>query len=135
MVSIDEAPEIPNRMRLTAYVTRLFADTDDSIAYSGILEDDTGDIRFVAWADAGPWPFREGRRYEIFGAESESYKGSWSVTLDSQANAREMEPSHCRCHRCAHVARTREAIQDHYSEVHGGTLKRDGVVVVYPDQA
>ena len=74
-----------------ARVKILWEPKSNSVAQSGILEDETGQIAFTAWAKAELPMMEEGQVYLISSAVSDEYKGKISLKLNSTSKIEEQD--------------------------------------------
>lgn len=68
---------------IIAVVTTLFPSRSPSIAQSGILADQTGTVRFTAWANAGAPPVEAGSWYRFEHAAIDEYNDQISLKVES----------------------------------------------------
>ncbi|MFC6787122.1 DNA-binding protein [Halobaculum halobium] len=66
---------------LEGEVTQLFEHTSQAIAQVGLIEDDTGTIKFTAWKRSGVDPVRVGERVRLCHVAKNWYNGRVSVSL------------------------------------------------------
>jgi replication factor A1 len=67
---------------LKAKVVQLWENEKPSIAQIGLLGDDTGTIKFVAWAKADLPPVEEGKSYIFKNLVTDSWQGRFSVKMN-----------------------------------------------------
>jgi len=67
---------------LKAKVVQLWENEKASIAQIGLLGDDTGTIKFVAWAKADLPPVEEGKSYVFKNLVTDSWQGRFSVKMN-----------------------------------------------------
>lgn len=67
---------------LKAKVVQLWENEKESISQIGLLGDDTGTIKFVAWAKADLPPVEEGKSYIFKNLVTDSWQGRFSVKMN-----------------------------------------------------
>jgi replication factor A1 len=79
LAAID-APE--QWVDVTAKVIDLWEPRSDAIAQVGLLGDETGTVKFTAWATSDLPALTEGRVYHLGNVVTDEYQGQYSVTLN-----------------------------------------------------
>ena len=77
--SIDEANEWVD---VEVNVRELWSPNTDSIAQVGLLEDDSGTVKFVAWQKSNLPEMAEGESYALSNVVTDEYEGNFSVNLN-----------------------------------------------------
>lgn len=72
-------------------IVALSTPTSPAIAQSGIIADESGGIRFVAWAKSGAPPMTKGSYYRIESAVIDEFKGIASLKIHSGTTVKECE--------------------------------------------
>ena len=67
-----------------AAVVELWDSGSDNIRQIGRMADASAQARFIIWSDNGHQRLREGRRYRLVGAETNSYNGEFQLVIDGQ---------------------------------------------------
>jgi len=81
-VKISEIDSDGRWVTIRVNVVSLWEPTSDNQAQVGILGDESGTIRFVAWKKANLPPLEEGKSYTIGNAVTDSWQGRFSVKLN-----------------------------------------------------
>jgi len=79
--SVIAPGDVGDRISIRARVERLWENTHQSQRQAGLLEDDSGRIKFVSWESANLPMVREGVCYEFDGAKVEEYEGEPEIHL------------------------------------------------------
>lgn len=69
---------------IEAQVAELWDDDTDSIQQVGLLQDNTGRIKFKSWSTSNPPMLNEGDSYRLEGVATDEYQGNMSVSINSQ---------------------------------------------------
>lgn len=88
VTDIDEANEWVN---LEAEVDQLWEPSSDSIAQVGLLRDDSGVLKFVAWQTSDVPEMEEGEAYSIENVVTDEYEGDFSVNLNSATDVEALD--------------------------------------------
>ncbi|HDS59025.1 MAG TPA: hypothetical protein ENN54_01855 [Thermoplasmatales archaeon] len=81
---IGELKEDGEWVSLKAKVVQVWDASSESISQTGLLADETGRIKFVAWKKSQVPPLREGGSYLLKGAVVDSWSGQLQVNLNSR---------------------------------------------------
>ena len=79
---------VGDRVFIRATVERLWENTHESQRQAGLLEDDSGRIKFVSWESANLPMVREGASYEFDGVEVTEYDGKCEIHLTEETTVR-----------------------------------------------
>ncbi|MFC7059888.1 replication factor A [Halovenus salina] len=82
-VSISEIDKPEEWVDLTAKVVELWEPRSDAIGQVGLLGDETGTIKFTAWAKSDLPALSEGHAYHLQNLVTDEYQGQYSVKLNS----------------------------------------------------
>ena len=81
------SPERDERSSLTAKVRLIWDDLHETQQQAGVLEDATGTIRFVSWANESPPTIEEGMWYHFENVEINEFDGDPQAVLRSDTTA------------------------------------------------
>lgn len=90
-VTVDEIDEAEQWIDLTVKVVELWEPRSDSIAQVGLLGDETGRIKFTAWATSDLQHLSEGSVYQLENVVTDEYEGNYSVKLNSSTTITELD--------------------------------------------
>ncbi|RJT04427.1 replication protein A [Halococcus sp. IIIV-5B] len=88
-VETIDAPE--QWVDLTVKVLQLWEPRSESIAQVGLLGDETGTIKFTAWATSDLPELEEGSVYRLENVVTDEYEGRFSVKLNRTTNIEELD--------------------------------------------
>jgi len=88
LVDIDEPDQWVN---LTAKVVELWEPRSEAIGQVGLLGDETGTIKFTAWAKSDLPELHEGRVYRLGNVVTDEYQGRYSVKLNRTTTVEEVD--------------------------------------------
>jgi replication factor A1 len=87
-----ESIEVPEQwVDLTVEVLQLWEPRSDSIAQVGLLGDETGTIKFTAWATSDLPELDEGSVYRLENLVTDEYEGRFSVKLNRTTSIEELD--------------------------------------------
>ncbi|MFW5950240.1 MAG: UvrD-helicase domain-containing protein [archaeon] len=89
--SVVDPGEVGDRVRITATVATLWDDTHESQAQAGLLEDESGRIKFVSWERTDPPVVAEGERYVFDEVEVSEYNGDREIHFTESTTIQERE--------------------------------------------
>jgi len=78
-------------VNLTAKVVDLWEPRSDAVAQVGLLGDETGTIKFTAWAKSDLDPLEEGAVYRLENVVTDEYQGRYSVKLNRTTSITELD--------------------------------------------
>jgi replication factor A1 len=78
-------------VNLTAKVVDLWEPRSDAVAQVGLLGDETGTIKFTAWAKSELDPLEEGAVYRLENVVTDEYQGRYSVKLNRTTSITELD--------------------------------------------
>ncbi len=78
-------------VNLTAKVVDLWEPRSDAVAQVGLLGDETGTIKFTAWAKSDLEPLEEGAVYRLENVVTDEYQGRYSVKLNRTTSISERD--------------------------------------------
>jgi len=90
-VEAAEIDEPEQWVDLTAKVVELWEARSDAVAQVGLLGDETGTVKFTAWAKSDPPTLEEGAVYELGNLVTDEYEGRFSVKINSTSTVREVD--------------------------------------------
>ena len=90
-VEAAEIDEPEQWVDLTAKVVELWEARSDAVAQVGLLGDETGTVKFTAWAKSDPPTLEEGAVYELGNLVTDEYEGRFSVKVNSTSTVREVD--------------------------------------------
>ncbi|ERJ07421.1 replication factor A protein [Halorhabdus tiamatea SARL4B] len=90
-VSIEEIDEPEDWVDLTAKVVDIWEPRSDAIGQVGLLGDDTGRIKFTAWAKSDLPDVTEGEVYHFSNVVTDEYEGRYSVKLNKTTSIEQLE--------------------------------------------
>ncbi|GAA0474773.1 replication factor A (plasmid) [Halococcus dombrowskii] len=76
---------------ITAKVVELWEPRSDSIAQVGLIGDETGRIKFTAWAKSDLPSIEEGSVYQLGNVVTDEYQGQYSVKLNRTTTIEEVD--------------------------------------------
>lgn len=76
---------------LKASVVQLFENTHESIAFAGILGDETGTVRFTAWKTSGIENMEAGKSYRFTSAIVKEWNGNFALELNRTCKIEEID--------------------------------------------
>ncbi|MFB6146623.1 MAG: replication factor A [Halobacteriaceae archaeon] len=76
---------------MTAKVVELWEPRSDAVAQVGLLGDETGTIKFTAWAKSDVPPLEEGEVYRLQNVVTDEYEGRYSVKLNRTTSVEHLE--------------------------------------------
>jgi len=88
LVDIDEPDQWVD---LTAKVVELWEPRSEAIGQVGLLGDETGTIKFTAWAKSDLPELHEGRVYRLGNVVTDEYQGRYSVKLNRTTTVEEVD--------------------------------------------
>jgi replication factor A1 len=88
LVDIDEPDQWVD---LTAKVVDLWEPRSEAIGQVGLLGDETGTIKFTAWAKSDLPDLHEGRVYRLGNVVTDEYQGRYSVKLNRTTTVEEVD--------------------------------------------
>jgi replication factor A1 len=90
-VSVEEIDEPEQWVDLTAKVVELWEARSDAVAQVGLLGDETGTVKFTAWAKSDPPTLEEGTVYDFGNLVTDEYEGRFSVKINSTSTVTETD--------------------------------------------
>ncbi|MFB6113782.1 MAG: replication factor A [Halodesulfurarchaeum sp.] len=81
-VDVEDVTEPDQWVNLTAKVVDLWEPRSDAVAQVGLLGDETGTIKFTAWAKSDLEDLEEGEVYRLENVVTDEYQGRYSVKLN-----------------------------------------------------
>jgi replication factor A1 len=90
-VTVDQVDEPEQWVDLTAKVVELWEPRSDSIGQVGLLGDETGTVKFTAWAKSDLPTLEEGRVYRLGNVVTDEYEGRYSVKLNKTTTVTELD--------------------------------------------
>jgi replication factor A1 len=90
-VEVAEIDEPEQWVDLTAKVVELWEARSDAVAQVGLLGDETGTVKFTAWAKSDPPTLEEGTTYEFGNLVTDEYEGRFSVKINSTSTVSEVD--------------------------------------------
>ena len=88
---VEDIDEAEQWVDLTAKVVELWEPRSDSIAQVGLLGDETGRIKFTAWATSDLKQLSEGKVYQLENVVTDEYEGDYSVKLNRTTTITELD--------------------------------------------
>jgi len=82
-VLVDDIDTAEEWVDLKVQVADLWDDTHESMAQAGLLGDESGTIKFIAWESSDLPALQEGASYRLGGVVTDEYEGRYSVKLVS----------------------------------------------------
>jgi len=89
--SIVDPGEVGERVRITATVATLWDDPHESQAQAGLLEDESGRIKFVSWEQTDPPVVAEGKTYVFDEVEVSEFDGDREIHFTESTTIHERE--------------------------------------------
>ncbi|MEF8893284.1 replication factor A [Halodesulfurarchaeum sp.] len=90
-VSIADVNQPEQWISLTAQVVDLWNPRSDAVGQVGLLGDETGTIKFTAWAKSDLETLEEGSVYRLENVVTDEYQGRYSVKLNKTTEITEVE--------------------------------------------
>ncbi|MFB6085678.1 MAG: replication factor A [Halodesulfurarchaeum sp.] len=90
-VSIAEIDRPEQWVSLTAQVVDLWDPRSDAVGQVGLLGDESGTIKFTAWAKSDLEPLEEGSVYRLENVVTDEYQGRYSVKLNKTTEITELD--------------------------------------------
>jgi len=90
-VLVDEIDEDEQWVELRVKLVDLWEPRSDSISQVGLLGDESGTIKFVAFETSDLPELTEGRTYELSNVVTDEYEGSYSVKLNRTTQITEID--------------------------------------------
>ncbi|MFB6135781.1 MAG: replication factor A [Halobacteriaceae archaeon] len=90
-VEVADVDEPEQWIDLTAKVVDLWEPRSDSVAQVGLLGDESGTIKFTAWAKSDLPELEEGAVYRLSNLVTDEYQGRYSVKLNSTTTVEELD--------------------------------------------
>ena len=90
-VNVGEIDEAEQWVDLTAKVVQLWEPRSDSIGQVGLLGDETGRLKFTAWATSDLPTLSEGSVYQLENVVTDEYEGDYSVKLNRTTTITELD--------------------------------------------
>jgi len=90
-VDINSIDEPEQWVDLTGKVVELWEPRNEAIGQVGLLGDETGRIKFTAWAKSDLQALEEGRVYQLENVVTDEYEGQYSVKLNSTTTITELD--------------------------------------------
>jgi len=78
-------------LTLEAKVVELWEPSSDSIAQTGLVGDETGTVKFTAWAKSDVPTLEEGATYRLENVVTDEFQGRMSVKLNSSTDVEETD--------------------------------------------
>jgi replication factor A1 len=90
-VELAEVDEPEQWVDITAKVVELWEPRADAVGQVGLLGDETGTIKFTAWAKSDLPTLEEGKVYRLGNVVTDEYEGQFSVKLNRTTTVTETE--------------------------------------------
>jgi len=90
-VSIADIGQPEQWVSLTAKVVDLWDPRSDAVGQVGLLGDDSGTIKFTAWAKSDLQTLEEGSVYQLENVVTDEYQGRYSVKLNKTTEITEVD--------------------------------------------
>ncbi len=90
-VQVEDVDEPEQWVDLTAKVVELWDAQSDAVAQVGLLGDETGTVKFTAWAKSDPPTLEAGEVYDFGNLVTDEYEGRFSVKINSTTTVREVD--------------------------------------------
>ncbi len=90
-VQVEDVDTPEEWVDLTAKVVELWEARSDAVAQVGLLGDETGTVKFTAWAKSDPPTLEEGAVYDFGNLVTDEYEGRFSVKINSTTTVREVD--------------------------------------------
>jgi replication factor A1 len=90
-VLVDTIDTADQWVDLEVQVVDLWDDTHESMAQAGLLGDESGTIKFIAWEKSDLPALQEGESYRLQGVSTDEYEGRYSVNLVSTTAIERLE--------------------------------------------
>lgn len=90
-VDVGSITEAEQWVDITAKVVELWEPRSDAIGQVGLLGDETGRIKFTAWAKSDLPSLDEGHVYQLENVVTDEYEGQYSVKLNSSTTITELD--------------------------------------------
>ena len=90
-VQVEDIDEPEQWVDLTGKVVELWEARSDAVAQVGLVGDETGTVKFTAWAKSDPPTLQEGAVYDFGNLVTDEYEGQFSVKINSTTTVREVD--------------------------------------------
>ncbi len=90
-VQVEDIDDPEQWVDLTAKVVELWEARSDAVAQVGLLGDETGTVKFTAWAKSDPPTLEEGTVYDFGNVVTDEYEGRFSVKINSTSTVTETD--------------------------------------------
>ncbi|PSQ18215.1 replication factor A [Halobacteriales archaeon QS_8_69_26] len=90
-LALEDVDEPEEWIDITAKVVELWEPRADAIGQVGLLGDDTGTIKFTAWAKSDLPELEEGTVYRLGNVVTDEYEGQFSVKLNRTTTVTELD--------------------------------------------
>jgi replication factor A1 len=90
-VSVADIDQPEQWVSLTAQVVDLWDPRSDAVGQVGLLGDESGTIKFTAWAKSDLEPLEEGSVYRLENVVTDEYQGRYSVKLNKTTEITELD--------------------------------------------
>jgi len=90
-VTVEEIDEPEQWIDLTAKVVELWEPKADAVGQVGLLGDETGTVKFTAWAKSDLPTLEEGTVYRLSNLVTDEYEGRYSVKLNRTTTVTEVD--------------------------------------------
>lgn len=90
-VALSEIDEAEQWVDVTAKVVELWEPRSDAIGQVGLLGDESGTIKFTAWAKSDLPTLSEGQTYHLQNLVTDEYQGQYSVKLNSTTTIEDVD--------------------------------------------
>lgn len=107
-VALTDITDPDQWVDVTAKLVELWEPRSDAIGQVGLLGDETGTIKFTAWAKSDLPPLDEGQVYRLENVVTDEYQGRYSVKLNRTTTVEEID--------------TEMEVDDNATEVHGALV-------------
>jgi DNA helicase-4 len=89
--SLADPGRVEERVTLKATVKKLWEDTHNKQSQVGLLEDPSGNKKFVAWKSVSPPTVRQGARYEFTNLKISEYKDNTELHFTNDTNVERID--------------------------------------------
>jgi replication factor A1 len=90
-ISVEEIDTAEEWVDMTVKVAELWEPRTDSIAQTGLVGDETGRTKFVAWATSDLPELEEGGVYRLRNVVTDEYEGQFSIKLNRTTSITELD--------------------------------------------
>jgi len=90
-VSVAEIDTPDEWVDLEVKVVELWDPTSDSVAQTGLVGDETGTVKFTAWAKSDVQELEEGETYRLSNVVTDEFQGRMGVNLNSSTEVEEID--------------------------------------------